>query len=107
MNWFASNWIWLALGAGALALFAVRGGCGIGHGRHEHRRQGDENRKAGGREAASAPLSTRAGAGDSGDMAPQPAYGAESGKRASPAAAHGHGDSSGRASPHRHHHHGC
>ncbi len=35
MNWLYSNWIWLALGVGALALFASgRGGCGMGHGGH-------------------------------------------------------------------------
>jgi hypothetical protein len=43
MNWFASNWIWLALGIGVLALFRFGGGCGMSHGGHDHRqRAGDD-----------------------------------------------------------------
>ena len=42
MNWLSSNWLWLALGVGALALFASsRGGCGMGHRGHDHRRRGE------------------------------------------------------------------
>ncbi len=42
MEWLGSNWIWLALGAGFVAFFALgRGGCGMGHGgdRHEGPRE--------------------------------------------------------------------
>lgn len=44
MNWLNSNWIWLALGAVALFMFS-RGGCGMSHASHDHRRQrvGDQN----------------------------------------------------------------
>jgi hypothetical protein len=43
MEWLSSNWIWLAFGIAALALFAFSGGgCGMSHSRHK--RQADEDR---------------------------------------------------------------
>lgn len=43
MEWLGSNWIWLALGVGALAFFAFgRGGCGMSHGTHSHDRRNEE-----------------------------------------------------------------
>lgn len=55
-----NNWLWIALGIGALALFAFgRGGCGMGHGGHGrgHRDEGSPDRE---REPTSGALSTPA-----------------------------------------------
>jgi hypothetical protein len=54
MEWLGSNWIWLALGLGALAFFAFgRGGCGMSHGG----RQSDDRS----RESTTGPLSRGTG----------------------------------------------
>ena len=43
MEWLGNNWIWLALGAGALFMAFGRGGCGMGHGSHGHDAHGEGN----------------------------------------------------------------
>lgn len=46
MQWLAQNWIWIALGIGAL-FFMTRmggmGGCGIGHSGHRREEDGERN----------------------------------------------------------------
>ncbi len=45
MEWLSRNWIWLALAVGFVAFFARgRGGCGMGHGGHEHQQGGRGDR---------------------------------------------------------------
>lgn len=56
MNWLSSNWIWIALGVGALVFFASgRGGCGMGHEGHGHRPREESDQNA--RDSSVTPLS--------------------------------------------------
>lgn len=59
MNWLNSNWIWFALGAGALFMFS-RGGCGMSHAGHDHRRQRDGDQNEPGRKTTDTPIVTAA-----------------------------------------------
>ena len=70
MEWLGSNWVWLALGVGALALFAFsRGGCGMGHGGHDYGQRGQDDPTDRPRETTAAPLSTARGRMGSDDHA--------------------------------------
>ena len=111
MNWLSSNWIWLALGVGALALFAFgRGGCSMGHGGHGQRRHDEADQPNGPREVTEASVSTRAVTMGSTDTPLQPAghvHGAPSEREAALATEHaGHGGTAGQSAP-RQHRHGC
>jgi len=53
-----SNWLWLAFGVGALALFVSgRAGCGMGHGGHSHRSRDEGNQDRQG-DATTRPVAT-------------------------------------------------
>lgn len=69
MDWLAANWIWLVLGAGVLAFFAFGGGCGMGHRRHGHRRDGEI-------EGKSQPGAQPSASATEGHSAPRPGSGA-------------------------------
>lgn len=111
MNWLISNWIWLALGVGTLALFAFgRSGCGMGHSGHDHRRAGEGDQSGHPRETTAGSFSTPAARVDTADTPLQPAghaHGAPAGNETALATEHaGHGSAPGQADPHRHRH-GC
>ena len=110
MSWLGSNWIWVAIAVGAFAFFAFgRSRCGIGHGRHDQRRQLDSDQGGPTQGPGTSPISTAPaslGSKDSvrpGDRlhdAVQPMAGALT-------AQSGHKESaSGSSGPHRHRH-GC
>lgn len=104
-----SNWLWVVLGLGALALFVFsRAGCGMRHGGHAHRSRDDGNQDRQG-EATTGPLQTSANV-DSGRAVPQPeghAHGAPSVTQGTLAAEDaGRSGRSQQAEPRRHRH-GC
>ena len=112
MEWLGSNWVWLALGVGALALFVFgRGGCGMSHGGHDHNRRAegsDPNDRP--RETTVPPLLTPAAKVGSDGRAP-PSIGhahavppVNEGARALEHAGHESGDRQAGSSRHRH---GC
>ena len=55
MNWLNSNWIWFALGVVALFAFG-RGGCGMGHRGHDHRRREEGDQYGPPRDTTAGPL---------------------------------------------------
>lgn len=100
-----NNWLWIALGIGALALFAFgRGGCGMGHGGHGrgHRDEGSPDR-----EPMSGARSTPAKA-DATTPTTSTAEHANGAPLVGPGALEhaGHGSVSQQAEPRRHRH-GC
>ena len=111
MNWLSSNWIWLALGVGALVLFASRrGGCGMGHGGHDHRRreEGDQNDRP--RDTIAAPLLTpgvRLGSDDSAMPSTGHVHGAPSANQGALAAEHAGHDTNPSQVGRQRHRHGC
>lgn len=53
MEWFSQNWIWVALGIGALFFMTRMGGCGMGHSAsHRHENGNGDGRHQGGSEEA-------------------------------------------------------
>jgi hypothetical protein len=110
MSWLGSNWIWVAVAVGAFAFFAFgRSRCGIGHGRHDQRRQLDSDQTGPTQEPRTSPISTAPASGGSkdsvrpGDLlhdAEQPMAGALTAQSSDEERA---SDPSG---PHRHRH-GC
>lgn len=111
MNWIASNWIWLALGVGVLALFAFgRGGYGMSHSGHDHGRRGQEGQSDRLDETTAGPRSTPATRVGSDNIAVPPtghAHGAFAANQAALATEHaGHDSAAGQAEPRRHRH-GC
>ena len=100
MDWLGNNWIWLAFGAGVLALFASgRGGCGMGHGGHRRHDEAAERDRP--REMTQRSLSTSPVTVGSADAPLQPAsdvHGASSDREAGLATEH---------AVHRQHRHGC
>ena len=110
MNWVASNWIWLALGVGALAFFAFGRSCGMGHGGHDHRRRGEGDQSDRPRETTSGPLSmpaTRVGSNTRAVQSAGHAHGTPSPNQGALATEHaGHDRAAGQAGPSRRRH-GC
>lgn len=110
MNWLSSNWIWLALSVGALALFASGRGCGMGHGGHNHRQHDEADQREPPREVSEGSLSTPAARVASVDSPLQPSdheHGAPAmGDTAFATERAGHGASVGQSAP-RQHRHGC
>ncbi len=102
MEWLANNWIWLAVGLGALFLLTQRGGCGMSHGGNHRNRQADRSG------ANSGPSSTTT-------VARFPSGQAGSDDRARPSTGHTHAvppvNEGARADEHaghgRQHRHGC
>lgn len=108
MNWLNSNWIWFALGAGALFMFS-RGGCGMSHAGHDHRRQRDGDQNEPGRKTTDTPIVTAAEPSSENTLVPSTGHM----HRAPPAGESvlatehaGHDSAKGEAGPRRHHH-GC
>jgi hypothetical protein len=59
MDWITQNWLWIALGIGAVFFMSRMGGCGMGHsGGHHHDNGGS---------TAAPPASGAAGSGESQD----------------------------------------
>jgi hypothetical protein len=111
MNWLSSNWIWLAFGVGALVLFASgRGGCGMGHSGHDHRRRGEGDQYDRPRDTIAAPLSTptsRFGSDDNALPSTGYVHGAPSANQGALSAEHAGHDTDPSQVRRQRHRHGC
>ena len=111
MNWLSSNWLWLALGVGALALFASsRGGCGMGHRGHDRRRREEGDQYGRPRDMIAAPPSTptvRMGSDNSALPLSAHVHGAPSTEKSVLAAEHAGQDTDPSQVGRQRHRHGC